>query len=90
MVDAGGTPLTYDSLAVMESIVASQSCRIEVDTPKSNGEPGWDKGTTGIDSQNIEGWDDVRDDLQAGARLLLEETWVLSHFARSQTRNVAS
>ena len=31
VVDAGGHPLKYDALSVMESIVAKQSVRLEVD-----------------------------------------------------------
>ncbi len=33
VVDAGGHPLKYDSLSVMEDVVATQTSRLEIDVP---------------------------------------------------------
>jgi hypothetical protein len=33
VVDVGGHPLKYDCLTVLESIVARQNCRVEIDVP---------------------------------------------------------
>ena len=73
VVDAGGHPLKYDSLTVMESIVAAQSCRIEVDVPGPEGR-GWKRTNSDISTQDLD--DSWRHDLATGARHLLEETWV--------------
>ena len=83
VVDANCHPMKYDSLTVMESIVASQSCRIEVDFAKQDGNTGWQRSNISIDTEDVEGWDDLRDRLQTGARHLLEETWVFVYRARS-------
>ena len=73
VVDAGGHPLKYDSLTVMESIVAAQSCRIEVDVPGPNGR-GWKRTNSDISTQDLD--DEWWEDLATGARHLLEDTWV--------------
>ena len=73
VVDAGGHPLKYDALSVMESIVATQSVRLEVDEPGPGGK-GWRRTNSTISTDDLgDAW---RDDLANGARHLLEETWV--------------
>ena len=68
--------MKYDSLTIMESIVAAQNVRFEVDVPPEGGAPGWQRGHRSIDSANVEGWADLSNDLREGSRHLMEETWV--------------
>ena len=73
VVDASGHPMKYDAMSVMESIVASQSCRLEVDEPGPDGK-GWRRTDAIIDAETL--GDKWRQDIAAGAKHLLEETWV--------------
>ena len=73
VVDMGGHPLKYDCLTVLESIVAKQHCRVEIDVPREEGR-GWRRTNSSFDTQELD--DKCRDDLAVGARYLLEETWV--------------
>ena len=73
VVDVGGHPLKYDCLKVLESIVAKQNCRVEIDVPREEGR-GWRRANSSFDTQELE--DKCRQDLASGSRYLLEETWV--------------
>ena len=73
VVDAGGHPLKYDALSVMESVVATQHCRLEVDAPGPGGK-GWRLAASTLSTDDLgEQW---RTDLASGARHVLNETWV--------------
>ena len=48
VVDAGGHPMKYDALTVMEDVVATQSSRIEIDVPGEGGR-GWQRTGSFVD-----------------------------------------
>ena len=73
VVDVGGHPLKYDCLTVLESIVARQNCRVEIDVPHEEGR-GWRRTNSSFETQDLD--EQCKQDLATGARYLLEETWV--------------
>lgn len=83
VVDSAGHPMKYDALKVFESVVATQSARIEVDVPGEGGR-GWRRTNSVVNTQQDEVLNDSwREDLAAGCRHIGEETWVPandSHF----------
>ena len=78
VVDLDGHPLRYNQLEVYESLVAKQFVRIEVDVPREGGR-GWKRSASAfeLDCQKDLG-DRWKQDLAAGARYMLKETWVSS------------
>jgi len=76
IVDAGGHPLKYDALSVMEDVVATQTSRIELDIPGEGGK-GWQRTGSSVDVAGDgtlnEAW---RRDIAQGAQHLREETYV--------------
>jgi hypothetical protein len=77
IVDGCGHPMKYDALTIMEEVVATQACRIELDIPTEDGR-GWRRTDSWADTQDDghaldEAW---RHDMSTGAAHLLEETWV--------------
>ena len=77
VVDAGGHPMKYDQLAIMENAVATQNVRVEVDVPAGPDGRGWKRTQSFTESQNDKllgaQW---CQDIQRGASHILEETWV--------------
>ena len=75
VVDCQGFPMKYDQMGVMESVVARQVCRIQVDVPRGGG--GWRRTNGVIDTQDDPDLNDEwRRDLANGARYMLQETLV--------------
>ena len=76
VVDAGGHPLKYDALTVMEDVVATQFSRIEIDVPGEGGR-GWQRTGSFVDVASDgalnQQW---RQDISQGAQHLREETYV--------------
>ena len=76
VVDAAGHPMKYDCMQVLENVVATQNSRIEIDFPGPDGRA-WQRSGSFVDTQEDgtldESW---REDIAAGSRHLLEETWV--------------
>ena len=76
VVDAGGHPMKYDSLTLMEDVVATQTSRIEIDVPGEGGR-GWQR-TGGV--VDVAGDDTLgpqwRQAIAEGAQHLREETYV--------------
>jgi len=76
VVDAGGHPLKYDALTVMEDVVATQTSRIEIDIPGEGGR-GWQRTGSSVEVEGDgtlnEAW---RRDIAQGAQHLREETYV--------------
>ena len=73
---AGGHPMKYDALTVMEDIVATQTSRLEIDVPGDGGRGGARTASAGegADDPNLdEQW---RQDIASGARHLREESYV--------------
>ena len=66
-------PIVMFVCILQESVVAAQSCRVDVDVPGPDGR-GWRKTGASFDTQELD--NSVKDDLRSGARFLLEETWV--------------
>ena len=78
VVDAGGYPLKYDAFNVMESVVAKQSVRLEIEQPGPGGR-GWKRTNAVIDTDEFgEAW---RTDIAAGAKHIRGESWVKSNDA---------
>ena len=50
IVDFEGFPMKYDQMAVMESVVARQVCRIRVDVPREGG--GWRRTNSSLGTQD--------------------------------------
>ena len=77
VVDCQGFPMKYDQMAVMETVVARQTCRIEVDVPREGG--GWRRTHSSLETQDQpeldENW---RRGLATGARYTLQQTWDLA------------
>jgi hypothetical protein len=73
VVDVGGHPLKYDCLTVLESIVAKQNCRLQIDVPREEGR-GWRRTNSSFETQELD--EQCKKALATGARYLLEETWV--------------
>ena len=48
VVDAGGHPMKYDALTIMEDVVATQTSRIEIDVPGEGGR-GWQRTGSVVD-----------------------------------------
>ena len=76
VVDAGGHPMKYDALTIMEDVVATQTSRIEIDVPGADGR-GWQRTGSYVDvaadGALNEQW---RQDMSQGAQHLREETYV--------------
>ena len=72
VVDGAGHPMKYDSLNVFESIVGTESARIQVDIPGPGGK-GWQRTGSFIDTQRGEA---LSQNLAAGSKHLREETYV--------------
>ena len=53
VVDVGGHPLKYDCLTVLESIVAKQNCRVEIDVPREEGR-GWRRTNSSFNTQELD------------------------------------
>ena len=64
VVDVGGHPLKYDCLTVLESIVAKQNCRVEIDVPREEGR-GWQRTNSSFNTQELD--ERCRQDLASGA-----------------------
>ena len=76
VVDAAGHPMKYDTVQVLEDVVATQNSRIEIEVPGPDGR-GWQRADSLVDTQEDEALDESwREDIAAGSRHLLEETWV--------------
>ena len=76
VVDAAGHPLKYDALTVFESVVATQSARLEMEVPGPQGR-GWQRTGSFVDTQGDAILDDAwRGDLALGSQHIQEETWV--------------
>ena len=75
VVDLDGHPLRYNQMEVYETFVAKQFVRIEVDVPNEEGR-GWKRSASSfeLDSQKDLG-DKWKQDLAAGAKYMLRETW---------------
>ena len=75
VVDAGGYPLTYDALTVIESVAAKRSVRLEIEQLGPGGR-GWARANAVIDTDEFgEAW---RTDIATGAKHICGETWVKS------------
>ena len=76
VVDSAGHPLKYDALNVFESVVATQSARLELEVPGPLGK-GWRRTGSFVDTQGDAILDDAwKNDLASGSKHILEETWV--------------
>jgi hypothetical protein len=76
VVDMSGVPLKYDQMTVFSDVIGRQNCRIEVDVPGRLGK-GWRRAQSTVDTAaEADLGEEWRSQVQAGARLLLEETWV--------------
>ena len=76
VVDAGGHPMKYDALTIMEDVVATQASRIEIDVPGEGGR-GWQRTGSVVDVANDDTLDPQwRQAISEGAQHLREETYV--------------
>ena len=75
VVDPDGHPLKYNQMEVLESIVAKQSVRIEVDVPGKD-HRGWSRASCSFEVDAQPDLDDAwKADLADGARYMQQETW---------------
>ena len=71
---SAGHPLKYDDVAILESAVASSHVRLELDV--SHGQ-GWRRTGSFVDTQGLgDAW---REDISAGARHILQMSYVPAH-----------
>ena len=76
VVDVAGHPLKYDALSVFESVVATQSARLELEVPGPYGK-GWQRTGNFVDTGGDAMLDDAwKSDIASGSKHILEETWV--------------
>eukprot|EP00973_Karenia_brevis_P096384 12431531-Karenia_brevis.AAC.1 len=79
IVDGGGHPMRYETLNVLEDVVATQTSRIEIDIPAEGGR-GWQRTNSVIDTQNDKELNEVwRQNLSTGASHLRNETYVTAN-----------
>ena len=68
VVDAAGHPLKYDALSVFESVVATQSARLELEVPGPQGR-GWQRTGSFVDTHCDAVLDDAwKRDLASGSK----------------------
>jgi hypothetical protein len=73
VVDFQGMPMKYDHLKIVSDVIGRQHTRIELDVPGLDGK-GWRRSGSILDTAELdERW---RKDVQQGAQMLLEESWV--------------
>ena len=83
VVDPSGHPMKYDGLTVLESVVATQHCRIEVDVPDPSGK-GWRSTNRTLDLSKLD--ESVRENIQKGSAHILEESHVSAADAHYDAR----
>ena len=83
VIDPAGHPMKYDGLTVLESVVATQHCRIEVDVPGPGGH-GWRSTNRTLDISELD--DTVRENIQKGSAHILEESYVSAGDAHYDAR----
>jgi hypothetical protein len=83
IVDPSGHPMKYDGLTVLENVVATQHCRIEVDVPGPGGK-GWQRTSGSIDTSEL--GEAVRKDISQGSAHILEQAYVPASDAHYDAR----
>ena len=93
VVDPSGHPMKFDGLTVLENVVATQNCRIEVDVPGPGGK-GWKRTSSSVELQADESLNTTwREDISAGAAHILETTYVPAndaHYDNTWTKQANS
>ena len=74
VVDFDGHPQKFDQLQIMSDVVAKDINVFKVDCPREGTRRGWKRTHSEIDTQEL--GDKWRDEMAAGSKYIIEETWV--------------
>ena len=83
IVDPSGHPMKYDGLTVLENVIGTQHCRIEVDVPGPGGK-GWQRTSGSINTAEL--GEAVRKDISQGSAHILEQAYVPASDAHYDAR----
>ena len=75
VIDPDGHPQKYDQMQIMSQFVAKEVNVLKVDVPRAGGK-GWKRANSEINTQDRDLGDNWCQEVSAGAKHVLEETWV--------------
>ena len=73
VVDCDGHPSKYDQIEIMSNVVAKEINVFKIDVPSGSG---WKRSFSEISTQDADLGESWCQDISAGAKYVLEETWV--------------